>query len=64
MHLIIKQLLKKSKEFMKFNASLTLIFPCNTLLLKRLKKRDSKFNLEEWVKRRYSDPLKKTILRN
>ena len=39
-------------------------FYSDLLLLKRLKKRDSKFNLEEWVKRRYSDPLKKTILRN
>ena len=39
-------------------------FYSDLLLLKKLKKKDSKFNLEEWVKRRYSDPLKKTILRN
>ena len=39
-------------------------FYSDLLLLKKLKKGDSKFNLEEWVKRRYSDPLKKTILRN
>ena len=26
--------------------------------------KDTKFNLEEWVKRRYSEPLKKTILGN
>ena len=25
---------------------------------------DSQFNLEQWLNRRYSDPLKKTILRN
>ena len=33
-------------------------------LLKKTKSKDGKFNLEEWLKRRYSDPLVKTVLRN
>ena len=33
-------------------------------LLKKIKNNETQFNLEEWLKRRYSDPLTKTILRN
>ena len=39
-------------------------FYLDLILLKKIKMGDSKFNLDEWAKRRYSDPLKKTILRN
>jgi len=39
-------------------------FYLDLILLKKIKIGDSKFNLEEWLKRRYSDPLKETILRN
>ena len=39
-------------------------FYLDLTLLKKIKQGDSKFNLEEWLKRRYSDPLRKTILRN
>ena len=30
---------------------------------KKIIRKDSNFNLEEWIKRRYSDPLKKFIQR-
>ena len=33
-------------------------------LLKKTKSKEGKFNLEEWLKRRYSDPIVKTVLRN
>ena len=39
-------------------------FYLDLILLKKINKADSKFNLEDWLQRRYSDPLKKTILRN
>ena len=39
-------------------------FYLDLILLKKIKEGDSKFNLEEWLKRRYSDPLRKIILRN
>ena len=39
-------------------------FYLDLALLKKIKKGDSQFNLEQWLNRRYSDPLKKTILRN
>ena len=32
-------------------------------LIKKNDSKDTKFNLEEWIKRRYSDPLRKTILK-
>ena len=39
-------------------------FYLDLILLKKIKNEDNQFNLEEWLKRRYSDPLKKIILRN
>ena len=39
-------------------------FYLDLILLKKIKTGDSQFNLEQWLNRRYSDPLKKTILRN
>ena len=39
-------------------------FYLDLILLKKIKTGDGKFNLDDWAKRRYSDPLKKTILRN
>ena len=38
-------------------------FYLDLILLKKIKIEDSQFNLEEWLKRRYSDPLRKIILR-
>ena len=39
-------------------------FYLDLILLKKMTQKDTKFNLEEWIKRRYSDPLRKTILKN
>ena len=39
-------------------------FYLDLILLKKINKGDSEFSLEDWVQRRYSDPLTKTILRN
>ena len=39
-------------------------FYLDLILLKKIIQKDSNFNLEEWIKRRYSDPLKKSLYRD
>ena len=52
------------KSELQLSGHLLWKFYLDLQLLKKIKNNETQFNLEEWLKRRYSDPLTKTILRN